>query len=373
MAYEKLNLADGDTLKAEHLSHMEDGIKEANKVIVTEGGDTMTWDGNTEGLVNLADTFFKVSNAVPPTPDELANGATVMMSQSIGLPPEISFTEIGQGFSISTNSECVVIQESAVGIEIEGIIPQEPGVYLLNQGGVFVSSLTIPGYTGFAKEQVNPEYLPEHTHDWADVGESRVVFIDEVDAVMTEEGLSLPISESLPIPGETLTVEIDGVTYESVCVVVDIGVECQACGNLSLSGMGEDTGEPFVVVWMDFQKLMGVVVPGSIGGNVSVKVSGPAISKIPEQYISAVKKLYVTATGLNPSDPYLYHDITYEKKVTQKELKKMCAEQMIMLCFADLIYFYPGNVFPKSESGNALYGAVVTNDGAEYYTAEYTP
>lgn len=180
-ALDEIDLKTPKNLTEAQKKQARDNIGVEN-VLESVGGDTLTWDGNTEGLVNLADTFFKVPNAVPPTPDELLNGATVKMSQFAGLSPEISFTEIGQGFFISTNSECVVIQESAVGIEIEGIIPQEPGVYLVNQGGIFVSSLTIPGYTGFAKKQIKEEYIPESVPNIQTAAVGQTIVVSEVDS-----------------------------------------------------------------------------------------------------------------------------------------------------------------------------------------------
>ena len=43
------------------------------------GGDTLTWDGNTEGLVNVLDQQFKVSDVVPVLSD-FANGLTIVIS-----------------------------------------------------------------------------------------------------------------------------------------------------------------------------------------------------------------------------------------------------------------------------------------------------
>ena len=58
----------------------------------------------------------------------------------------------------------VFVSSEGVGIDIgNGLIFYEPGTYLPKIQGKFVSSLTIPGYTGFTKTKVHPmapEFLP---------------------------------------------------------------------------------------------------------------------------------------------------------------------------------------------------------------------
>lgn len=48
-----------------------------------------------------------------------------------------------------------------------------------------------------------------------------------------------------PILGETYKVSWDGTTYESTCVNFE---DSPVIGNLSIIGMGSDTGEPFLVI-----------------------------------------------------------------------------------------------------------------------------
>lgn len=164
MAYEKLNLSDGDTLKAEHLNHMEDGIEETNKAIVSVGGDTLTWDGNTEGLVNVENLFYKLSDATP-TLDDFSNGGSVKMKT-----PEM---EAVQEFTLSDVESMVTddllcpygvacVRPEQVGVVFDGLVFPEPGTYFSRTPDVTqVLSITIHGYTGFVKKRINPEYLPK--------------------------------------------------------------------------------------------------------------------------------------------------------------------------------------------------------------------
>lgn len=126
----------------------------------TIGVDTLTWDGNTEGLVSVANQFYKVSNAIVSMSD-LANGCIIAIDDIIApVPPEM-VEEIATGVIVLLGSAVLFISEEGVGVDLgDGLVFTEAGVYFLSDGDVFISSLTIPGYTGFAKEVLKPEILP---------------------------------------------------------------------------------------------------------------------------------------------------------------------------------------------------------------------
>lgn len=132
------------------------------------GGDTLTWDGNTEGLVSVdlgGMTMFCIADTIP-TMEDFANGAT--------------FVDGGDSYTVTSEetmnvSGLVVLGEGAIvvcpsdnlAVDALGATFPAKGVYFAKYGDSFVSSLTIPGYTGFVSEQtvVTPiptEYLPEH-------------------------------------------------------------------------------------------------------------------------------------------------------------------------------------------------------------------
>lgn len=126
----------------------------------TIGVDTLTWDGNTEGLVSVANQFYKVSNAIVSMSD-LANGCIVTVGDFIATLPSEAVTEIATGALMLVNGVALFISEEGIGVDLgDGLVFTEAGVYFLSDSDGFISSLTIPGYTGFAKEVLKPEILP---------------------------------------------------------------------------------------------------------------------------------------------------------------------------------------------------------------------
>ena len=111
----------------------------------TVGGDTLTWDGNTEGLESFDGVYFKVSNHVL-TAEDLANGGTVNSAY---------------GDSVSFTAEGVVPIDGVGLLIMEFALAGADGIYLLNAGvDEYISSLTINGYTGFTTTKLKEEYIP---------------------------------------------------------------------------------------------------------------------------------------------------------------------------------------------------------------------
>lgn len=71
-------------------------------------GDTLTWDGNTEGKINLdGEGFYLVSDAVP-TLAELQKGGTVLASTSAGAEESVQFDAANVG-SINENGTVLMV------------------------------------------------------------------------------------------------------------------------------------------------------------------------------------------------------------------------------------------------------------------------
>lgn len=115
---------------------------------VKVGGDTLTWDGNTDGkpIIDTPFTMYKVADNVI-TVNDVAHGFSVIYNgQTVEIPSDYGSND---DVAFNWNLGAFVYAESEYG---------EVGVYF-SEG---VSSLTIPGYTGFsAKEVIDPDYLPE--------------------------------------------------------------------------------------------------------------------------------------------------------------------------------------------------------------------
>lgn len=148
------------------------------KPFVTVGGDTLTWDGNTDGNEPVLDTFYKVSDTSPTLAD-LANGYSIKAAtieetawvESTNEHFPTSVSEMVPGVVAIFFAEEIpivfsVVQE-AVGVDLGGVTFSEAGLYFNSahvfafNSAVFIRGIKIPGYTGFTKEQIDPAVLPE--------------------------------------------------------------------------------------------------------------------------------------------------------------------------------------------------------------------
>ena len=166
MAYIKQNFEDGQTLKAEHLNAMEQGIADVSKHIVVSGGDTLTWDGNTSGLVMSDDGGYIKLTDVVFSVDDCPNGASVVDLSGEAIEYSASeIVDINGTTRVGTDFYGVVSVPSAMtGITFEdiGCAFPEPGTYFAYFAGfIEVRSFTIPGYTGFITEKLDPKVLPD--------------------------------------------------------------------------------------------------------------------------------------------------------------------------------------------------------------------
>lgn len=132
------------------------------------GSDTVTWDGNTDGLVSVMGQFYKVSDATPTLAD-FANGAVAsLISAGTDIPNEVGpdgIAEAGSGVLMVAEGMAVVVHTEGVGVDLGGASFPEPGTYFMGmlEAGIYVGLLTIPGYNGFIKTEIKPldmKFLP---------------------------------------------------------------------------------------------------------------------------------------------------------------------------------------------------------------------
>lgn len=164
MSYNKIGFLSGQTLKASDLNHMEDGIAKANSILETQGGDTLTWDGNTEGLTSAIGIYFKVSSATPAAAD-IASGRITAVAEGENVSLEFDSSALNEteaGTLAVLDGIVMIVPEGSVGIDVGlGIIFPEAGTYFISNEEVQITSITIPGYTGFTTEKIASKYLPE--------------------------------------------------------------------------------------------------------------------------------------------------------------------------------------------------------------------
>lgn len=135
------------------------------------GGDTLTWDGNTEGLeytdlgTGGALMYYKVSDSVP-TKTDFANGFIIGFSTGDN---GFSDGETAQGyfstdtFAVMYDSMFLILGEQ---VDLTGTGNYTtPGVYFRVNTGADCGdprTLTIPGYTGFpVTKKIEEKYLPD--------------------------------------------------------------------------------------------------------------------------------------------------------------------------------------------------------------------
>ena len=125
----------------------------------TVTGDTLTWDGNTEGLtvVDGGDMglWCKVSNAVVT---DVSQGASGYMTEGGSATPVIFITSEYNGATMFLGGDVPFVMIIPTdNLDLDGTIFPTAGIYFM-AGAVYISSLTINGYTGF--DSVRTEITP---------------------------------------------------------------------------------------------------------------------------------------------------------------------------------------------------------------------
>ena len=95
--------------------------------------------------------------------------------------------------------------------------------------------------------------------------------------------------ESELISGQTYTVKFDNTEYECICVDVE-GVP--VIGNVAIMGIGDDTGEPFLLTYVDANFII-FVIDETNTHTVSVSGFATLIVKIPAKFIDKNSSGYI--------------------------------------------------------------------------------
>lgn len=127
------------------------------------GGDTLYWDGNTEGLEVYNNILFKVSDK-HITREQLANGYSTVIYEDGGFQ-NITFEDDRCVLTVEEELLFFMDEEEAQNDGIPFAICNSSGVWLADLRSLgmllYVASLTIPGYTGFpVTKKIEEKYLP---------------------------------------------------------------------------------------------------------------------------------------------------------------------------------------------------------------------
>lgn len=368
MAYIKQNFEDGQTLKAEHLNAMEQGIADVSKHIVVSGGDTLTWDGNTDGLETLGGMHYKVSDVVV-TKNDLVNGFTFAMD-GIDEPLTIaSWDEIASSGGEATEDGFVWI-EYVILVPYDGYVDSigstypKAGVYFIKTDSTYITSLTIPGYTGFITEKLDPKVLP----DALQFGDELVEIMPETEVTGEDDGyggyLATVAEANILAGGENLVIKFDGVEYE--CAYFFFDEYGYYYGNAGLLGVGEDNGIPFI---LGVSAASVMIMPD--GNTHMVGISSVVTKKLNNKYVDTRKEFYIG------SGEYIYTDISLTNKATKTDVITAAEDKDIWLVLA--MENTPAVVtkvlsVPVTEQSDFRVYAIDPTTGTikAYRTAEYT-
>ena len=151
------------------------------------------------------------------------------------------------------------------------------------------------------KKSIQPDWN-QNDSTAADYVKNRPFYTrDTVETVLVEEstvsfadmdGVYIGQLESTFVPtvGETYKVSWDGTTYESTCVNSNV---LQVIGNLSIMGIGSDTGEPFLIAVGNGNGIRIATADTSASHTFSISGTVVPIVKIPAKYIDKNSSGYV--------------------------------------------------------------------------------
>ena len=139
---------------------------------------------------------------------------------------------------------------------------------------------------GSVPKPLTYDYMPEG-YPSKSVGTATVMEEQEL-AFALENGLySATLTNAFEIiEGQTYTVSWDGTEYECVCFAFN---SIPMLGNLSIFGMGDDTGEPFICSYNKNKVESGfVTLDTSANHTISVKTTAEVITPIDEKYLPTI-------------------------------------------------------------------------------------
>lgn len=134
------------------------------------GGDTLTWDGNTDGLIcvphpyNEGSKLYKLSDSVPNQTDftewsYITDWSEYDPGNASGGIEDI--TPDSNGVIDVSSNEIYIIPESAINQDYELSNFPEKGVYFVKDSFHYVKEFKITNYTGFPTiKTLDPKYLP---------------------------------------------------------------------------------------------------------------------------------------------------------------------------------------------------------------------
>lgn len=282
----------------------------------TEQGEqtVITWDGDTDGRVDIAGKYYKISE-LTPTIEEMIGGVVYLKAHNDGIFP----TEITAGIINTLSEHIYIVRVGNEGVlvaledvEIEGI-PIERGMYYSTDGSepypAYISSLTYG--TPDTVHKIDEKYMPEG-YPTKIVQTTTLMEEQEVAFKLNKGVYAAQITNAFEaVKDQTYTVNWDGTEYEVVCVISNSMI---LLGNASIVGMGDNTGEPFLYGY-DREQAVGMFVTHdtSASHTISVKTTEETITPMAEEFLPA-------GVGTTAFITYDLDTNTYSADLTNDEL-----------------------------------------------------
>ena len=172
-----------------------------------------------------------------------------------------------------------------------------------------------------------------------------------------------PESTFVPTVGETYKVSWDGTTYESTCANFN---NLQVIGNLSIMGIGSDTGEPFVAAVGNGDGIRIATADTSASHTFSISSTVVPIVKIPAKYIDKDTSGYIVlhrSYTMTEEDVQNYINAYFEGRV--------CFIMWMDLCITSLDNDYTDEIRLTTQNGE-IYSIAKNNEGLyEYADKEF--
>ena len=124
----------------------------------TVGGDTLTWDGNTEGLYEIGG-MYRIAEITPTLADVTGKTAILLIGEnSLNLSVTDMTADTGgvESYALMNAESGLMVQVFTADIPTYSIVK---GIYV-SEEILFPFSLTINGYTGFTTTKLKEEYIP---------------------------------------------------------------------------------------------------------------------------------------------------------------------------------------------------------------------
>lgn len=192
-------------------------------------------------------------------------------------------------------------------LSVNGKIPLVDGKAISATGGGSVPKPLTYDYMpeGYPRKSVQTTTLAE---------EQEIAFVSKGTA--GQYAGSLPSHPKL-VEGQTYAVNWDGTEYECVCVAVAVGPQSLlALGNLSIMGVGVDTGEPFL--YSPAESIF-ITLDTSASHTISVKRVEETVTPMADKFLPAsVLITYDLGTDTYGSD--LTNDELYARLLDGKQI-----------------------------------------------------